>query len=125
MNVPVKTIHARNVMRTVVATMVVLFAIGWLTSNIELPRDSQSAVQFDVCDVQADSWRRTKNGWEDKNSWQQFESPSCDVGRLHPAIVAALTFVFGVGGLQSFRPRYSVSRDSDRAPCGGNARRSR
>ena len=47
-------------------------------------------------------WRRTKDGWERKSAWvmpKKDETMRYDLGQIHPAVVASLFALVGIGSL--------------------------
>lgn len=78
-------------MRGIAGTIVVVLVVGYLASTIELPQAWSSAGSNEV--TLMDGWRRTANGWEFREAWEQ-PSGALQITplawRIHPFLLAAL-----------------------------------
>ncbi len=92
----------RELMKTIVATFVLLAGIGWISTSVEIP--GATMTELSAIDYGEDSWRRTANGWEDARTWRTLDKPSFDIRGIHPTAVATFTFFACLGGLVAFCP---------------------
>jgi hypothetical protein len=98
-------------MKAATATIAVVLAIGWFSSIVDVA-PSQNLMEAVQDDYRNDSWRRTKDGWEDSNGWKKFDPPRFDVSVIHPTVVAAITLFACVAGLVGFNPSTNPERQN-------------
>lgn len=99
-------------MKAFTVTVLLLLTLCWFACEIEGPASlaSKSVVSQEVVeeDVDAtDTWRRTKDGWEQNTSWTvepPLKLPFRGVTAIHPATVAMLQLLVSLAALIAFDP---------------------
>lgn len=84
-------------LRGIIVTLVVLLLAGYLAVTFERPR-TRSSAQSTSGDVTG-QWRRTRSGWELRESWQ-YPSPTLNpppiAWRVHPALIAVVQLLTSI-----------------------------
>ena len=102
--------------------LLILVAVGWAASEVELPEKPASSAR------ELDCWRRTRDGWE-RVTWLRPQIPPRRPA-LHPSVVGLLELLLSVTALVAFpaRLRPNLAReagprgDSEQAPVGTGPR---
>ena len=87
-------------MRAVAGTIVVVLVLGYLASAVELPQAWSNAGASNI--TLMDGWRRTANGWEFREAWEQ---PSGALKhtpiawQIHPSLLATLQVLISLFAL--------------------------
>jgi hypothetical protein len=100
-------------MRGIFLTTLTLLALGWLASSIDLPpvwSHGRTAPAVTAHDAVQTVWRRTADGWEQRDSWRL----PCQVKRdtrqplvIHPLAIAVLQALVAVALGLTGQPAHS------------------
>ncbi|MEZ6119055.1 MAG: hypothetical protein R3C28_21140 [Pirellulaceae bacterium] len=94
----------KNTFIVFVLTTVTCFAIGYEKIRpFQVACVQPALTQPTESEVIVSEWRRTTDGWEPKSTWvmprKKDASLHYDLGRMHPAVVASLFALVGIGSL--------------------------
>ncbi|MCA9214228.1 MAG: hypothetical protein KDB27_14250 [Planctomycetales bacterium] len=99
-------------MKSVAATFLVLFGVGWVCASSDAP--ARFASQAPVKGATPDGWRRTKDGWENASEWRKADTFKYDLRAVHPSTVAVMTLLASLAGLIACCPHHATSSHTEK-----------